>query len=180
MAYLACDSFTSQWQSKVFKQYGVDQYQMMLGVNFWSLFFTGLSLIQSGEGYESLVFLADDPLALYHQVILSITSAVGQLFIFYTIKELGPVIFTIMMTTRQVDSPPDETKHLKSLLICFLSFSSPQDFLFVSFLYIVCPSIELDVNTWSYDSVRHCFLQNQEERSRLRWTRLDGCIAKVS
>jgi adenosine 3'-phospho 5'-phosphosulfate transporter B2 len=39
--YLACDSFTSQWQSKVYKQYGVDQYQMMFGVNFWSLLFTG-------------------------------------------------------------------------------------------------------------------------------------------
>jgi solute carrier family 35 (adenosine 3'-phospho 5'-phosphosulfate transporter), member B2 len=39
--YLACDSFTSQWQSKVYKQYGIDQYQMMLGINFWSLIFTG-------------------------------------------------------------------------------------------------------------------------------------------
>ena len=28
----------------------------------------------------------------------------GQLFIFYTIKEFGPVIFTILMTTRQIIS----------------------------------------------------------------------------
>jgi solute carrier family 35 (adenosine 3'-phospho 5'-phosphosulfate transporter), member B2 len=28
----------------------------------------------------------------------------GQLFIFYTIKEFGPVVFTIMMTTRQIFS----------------------------------------------------------------------------
>ena len=41
ISYLACDSFTSQWQSKVYKQYGVDQYQMMFGINFWSIFFTG-------------------------------------------------------------------------------------------------------------------------------------------
>ncbi len=26
----------------------------------------------------------------------------GQLFIFYTIKEFGPVLFTIIMTTRQI------------------------------------------------------------------------------
>ena len=39
--YLACDSFTSQWQSKVYKQYGIDQFQMMLGINFWSILFTG-------------------------------------------------------------------------------------------------------------------------------------------
>lgn len=29
--YLMADSFTSQWQSKVYKSHGVDQYQMMLG-----------------------------------------------------------------------------------------------------------------------------------------------------
>lgn len=40
--YLFCDAFTSQWQSRVFKRSGVDQYQMMLGVNFWSIVFTGM------------------------------------------------------------------------------------------------------------------------------------------
>lgn len=34
--------------------------------------------------------------------ILSISSAIGQLFIFYTISSFGPVVFTIMMTIRQV------------------------------------------------------------------------------
>jgi adenosine 3'-phospho 5'-phosphosulfate transporter B2 len=64
----------------------------------------GISLIQSGEGAKSLFFIFEDSLAMYHQVVLSITSAVGQLFIFYTIKEFGPVIFTIFMTTRQIFS----------------------------------------------------------------------------
>ena len=49
-------------------------------------------------------FILEDSLAMYHTIILSITSAVGQLFIFYTIKEFGPVIFTIFMTTRQIFS----------------------------------------------------------------------------
>lgn len=102
--YLAMDSFTSQWQSRVYKQYQVDQYQMMSGNNFWSLFFTGITLLYTGEGYQSIIFIMADSLALYHQIILSITSAVGQLFIFYTIKEFGPVIFTIFMTTRQIFS----------------------------------------------------------------------------
>lgn len=39
--YLACDSFTSQWQSKVFKMHSIDQYEMMLGNNIWALFLTG-------------------------------------------------------------------------------------------------------------------------------------------
>ena len=100
--YLACDSFTSQWQSKVFKTYGIDQYQMMFGINIWSILFTSAFLIESGEGIESIMFILDDPRAMMDTILLSISSAVGQLFIFYTIKEFGPVMFTIMMTTRQV------------------------------------------------------------------------------
>jgi adenosine 3'-phospho 5'-phosphosulfate transporter B2 len=102
--YLLCDSFTSQWQSKVYKQYGIDQYQMMLGVNIWSMIMTGITLVHSGEGLTSLAFIMSDSLAFFHMIILSITSATGQLFIFYTIKEFGPVVFTIMMTTRQIFS----------------------------------------------------------------------------
>lgn len=41
LCYLFCDSFTSQWQSRVYKKHGIDQYQMMLGVNFWSIVLTG-------------------------------------------------------------------------------------------------------------------------------------------
>jgi adenosine 3'-phospho 5'-phosphosulfate transporter B2 len=102
--YLTCDSFTSQWQDRVYKAYSVNQYQMMLGVNIWSMFFTGVSLIRSGEGVESFIFIMGDAKALTHMIILSITSATGQLFIYYTVKEFGPVTFTIIMTTRQIFS----------------------------------------------------------------------------
>lgn len=102
--YLLCDSFTSQWQSRVFKSYGIDQYQMMLGVNLWSMLLTGLTLYNSGDFFSSVAFLMSDTNAFMHMFVLSLTSATGQLFIFYTIKELGPVIFTIIMTTRQIFS----------------------------------------------------------------------------
>lgn len=36
-------------------------------------------------------------------IILSISSAIGQMFIFYTIANFGPVVFTIIMTLRQVN-----------------------------------------------------------------------------
>jgi adenosine 3'-phospho 5'-phosphosulfate transporter B2 len=102
--YLFCDAFTSQWQSRVYKQFSIDQYQMMLGVNIWSMCMTGVTLFHSGEFFSSLAFILSDSNAFLHMTILSITSATGQLFIFYTIKELGPVIFTIIMTTRQIFS----------------------------------------------------------------------------
>lgn len=128
-AYLLCDSFTSQWQSKVYKEYGVDQYQMMLGVNIWSMMFTGITLIQSGEGLESLAFIMADATAFLHMVILSITSATGQLFIYYTIKEFGPVVFTIIMTTRQIIS----------LFISCMMFSHSMHLLgFIGSLLVFC------------------------------------------
>ena len=104
LTYLICDSFTSQWQSRVLKKYQIDQYQMMLGINIWSCGLTALTLLQSGEGLLSIAFIIKDTSAFVDNIILSVTSAVGQLFIFYTIKEHGPVVFTIIMTTRQLFS----------------------------------------------------------------------------
>jgi len=100
--YVFCDSFTSQWQDRVYKTYHVDQYAMMFGVNFFSLSFTAANLLATGEMRLALEFLAGDPAALANVLTLSFTSATGQLFIFYTIKKFGPIVFTIMMTTRQM------------------------------------------------------------------------------
>eukprot|EP00640_Fibrocapsa_japonica_P000117 CAMPEP_0113943626 /NCGR_PEP_ID=MMETSP1339-20121228/26935_1 /TAXON_ID=94617 /ORGANISM="Fibrocapsa japonica" /LENGTH=377 /DNA_ID=CAMNT_0000948561 /DNA_START=119 /DNA_END=1252 /DNA_ORIENTATION=+ /assembly_acc=CAM_ASM_000762 len=100
--YLTCDSFTSQWQSRVYSSYHVNQFQMMLGVNCFSVFFTVVTLLQTGEGIKSLRFLGRNPEALVNILTLSVCSATGQLFIYYTIKKFGPIVFTIIMTTRQM------------------------------------------------------------------------------
>jgi adenosine 3'-phospho 5'-phosphosulfate transporter B2 len=102
--YVIADSLTSQWQSRVFKQHKVDQFQMMFGVNFFSILFTSISLLQTGSLFVCSKFIFANPEALMHVAVLSFTSATGQLFIFYTIKKFGPIIFTIIMTTRQMFS----------------------------------------------------------------------------
>ena len=96
-----CDSFTSQWQDRVYKTYRVDQYQMMFGVNFFSLLFTSMNLLWTGEMGLSLAFLAANPAALANVLTLSLTSATGQLFIFYTISKYGPLVFATIQTVRQ-------------------------------------------------------------------------------
>ena len=100
--YLLSDSFTSQWQDTVFKKYTVDQFEMMFGINCFSVLFTLVSLFWSGEFWTSLQNIQEDPLVFYHLLIMSICSATGQMFIFFTIKRFGPIIFTIMMTIRQM------------------------------------------------------------------------------
>ena len=57
--YVAADSFTSQWQSRVYKSHPqVDQFQMMLAVNVWSAGLTLAALVFSSELVVSLDFLA--------------------------------------------------------------------------------------------------------------------------
>jgi adenosine 3'-phospho 5'-phosphosulfate transporter B2 len=105
--YVLFDSFTSQWQDKVYQEYGkanVDQYQMMLGVNISAICITTAGLILSGDLPIVIEFLTANPEAFRYNIITAITSASGQLCIFYTIKEFGPLPFTIIMTTRQMIS----------------------------------------------------------------------------
>lgn len=138
LMYITSDSFTSQWQSRVYADYGkenVDPYQMMLGVNVNAIVLTTLGLIISGDVPKVWAFLLANPICFRYNVITAITSASGQLCIFYTIKEVrgmkprpldeyqvgdlfgfvshyflhvflqfGPIVFTIIMTTRQMFS----------------------------------------------------------------------------
>jgi solute carrier family 35 (adenosine 3'-phospho 5'-phosphosulfate transporter), member B2 len=94
LMYVSFDSFTSQWQDKVYQQYGrpnVDPYQMMLGVNTSAICITTLGLVVTGDLPIVFEFLAANPLVLKYNIITAITSASGQLCIFYTIKEFGPI-----------------------------------------------------------------------------------------
>ena len=72
----------------------------------------------------------NDSDAFVNMLVLSITSASGQLVIYYTIKEFGPVIFTIMMTVRQI---------LSLLISCGLNSHSLQlySWVAVAFVFLV-------------------------------------------
>jgi adenosine 3'-phospho 5'-phosphosulfate transporter B2 len=107
VAYVCFDSFTSQWQDKIYHTYGkgnVDPYQMMLGVNTSAIIITTAGLLLSGDFPIVIEFLKVNPMVFQYNVITAITSASGQLCIYYTIKEFGPIVFTIIMTTRQMIS----------------------------------------------------------------------------
>lgn len=107
LMYISFDSFTSQWQDKIYTQYGrnnVDPYQMMLGVNISAICITTAGLVVTGDFPIVAEFLRANPIVIRYNIITAITSASGQLCIFYTIKEFGPIVFTIIMTTRQMMS----------------------------------------------------------------------------
>ena len=102
--YICSDAFTSQWQDKINKRYETSTYQMMFGVNCSAILITMAGLFATNEIPLVMEFLLHNPEAVWNNVITAITSATGQMFIFYTIKTFGPVVFTIIMTTRQMIS----------------------------------------------------------------------------
>jgi adenosine 3'-phospho 5'-phosphosulfate transporter B2 len=102
-AYVLTDSFTSQWQSKLYTDYGkIDQFHMMFGVNLSSIILTISALVLSGELPAVIEFFHYHPESFWFNMLTAVTSTTGQIAIFYTIKRFGAIIFTIIMTTRQV------------------------------------------------------------------------------
>jgi adenosine 3'-phospho 5'-phosphosulfate transporter B2 len=101
LCYLWFDSFTSNWQNELFTQYKMTPVQMMFGINIFSSLFTLVSLILQRHFFSSLSFLLSHQEFAFHSIVLSLCSAFGQLFIFYTIAQFGPLVFTLVMTSRQ-------------------------------------------------------------------------------
>ncbi|CAG0885626.1 unnamed protein product [Darwinula stevensoni] len=101
VGYLVFDSFTSNWQGELFTRYRMSSLQMMCGVNIFSTTLTLVSLLQQGSFFESLRFMFTFPAFFIDCVLLSMCSAIGQLFIYYTIHQFGAVVFIIIMTIRQ-------------------------------------------------------------------------------
>ena len=104
VGYMCFDSFTSNWQGALYTEYKMSSIQMMAGVNLFSCILTSVLLLQQGVFVTSFAFMSQYSGFTFDCVTLSICSAVGQLFIFHTISSYGPVVFTIIMTCRQVVS----------------------------------------------------------------------------
>jgi len=111
MLYVTFDAFTSNWQGKLFDKYGISSLQMMAVINFYSIAFTLASLTETGSLVESLKLILNCKELFKDCLLLSICSATGQLFVFYTISQFGPLAFTTIMTLRQA---------LAILLSCFI------------------------------------------------------------
>ncbi|KAL0819154.1 hypothetical protein ABMA28_008409 [Loxostege sticticalis] len=101
--YMVCDSFTSSWQGALFTNYNCSSLQMLCGVNLFSCVLTAASLVHHSNTQHSLRLLQHPVFAL-DVLLLSASSAVGQLLIYRTIARFGAVVFTIIMTLRQAVS----------------------------------------------------------------------------
>jgi adenosine 3'-phospho 5'-phosphosulfate transporter B2 len=109
-------SFTGQWQTRMFNlNKALSPLQMMLIMNAFSAVFSFITLVHQEKLTSALTFIYVHPPIILHLVLFCICSTVGQLFIFYTVKNFGAVVFSIIMSMRILFS---------TLLSCFV-YSHP-------------------------------------------------------
>jgi len=103
--FFACDGFTSQWQTALYTMYPkLTQTQMMLGGNLLGLCLTLGSTVLFNPAKLDVTVIWSRPEVLSRVVVLGLVSALGQFCIYYTIRVLGPLSFTWIMTARQLFS----------------------------------------------------------------------------
>jgi len=105
MTFLVADALTSNGEKKIYNLWPeFDNVQMMFAVGFWTLIFSAVTVLTTVSFGAMVTFFGNNPAAIGHVIGLSVCSAGGQYLIFYIIKHHGPVIFSIMMTVRQMFS----------------------------------------------------------------------------
>lgn len=99
--FLFFDSFTSQFQSRMFQRHrDLSMVELMFATSAFSTVLSFVTLVHTGELKPALNFVMEHSEIHLHFLLFSMCSTIGQLFIFYTIKNFGAVVFTLIMTTR--------------------------------------------------------------------------------
>lgn len=101
VCFLFFDSFTSQWQSRMFQRHrDLSMVELMFATSAFSTVLSFVTLLHTKELYPAFSFVYRHSEIHLHFFLFSICSTIGQLFIFYTIKNFGAVVFTLIMTIR--------------------------------------------------------------------------------
>ena len=146
--FLFFDSFTAQWQTRMFTiKKEMSPLQMMLVINAFSSAFSFITLVHQEELYVAMSFVYAHPIISLHMLIFTICSTVGQLYIFYTVKNFGAVVFSIIMSMRI----------LLSVLLSCLVYSHPVTELGVVGIVVV------------FGAITYRIMRKTEGKALLRW-----------
>jgi solute carrier family 35 (adenosine 3'-phospho 5'-phosphosulfate transporter), member B2 len=101
MMFLLIDSFTAQWQKRMFDlKKEMSPVQMMLIMNAFSSAFSFVTLVHQEELWSVYNFVVTHPAIIPHLLVFTLCATVGQIYIFYTVKHFGAVVFSMIMSTR--------------------------------------------------------------------------------
>ncbi|MDP2434765.1 MAG: hypothetical protein Q8P67_03390 [archaeon] len=102
--FLFTDGFTSTLQERLFRSNRSSTYNQMLYNNLVSLCICVVTLELKQGLAASLLFCLANPTFLLYSLALSLSAALGQVFIYYTIQELGALFYSVCMVSRQLVS----------------------------------------------------------------------------
>mmetsp|Transcript_19911 Transcript_19911/g.28996 ORF Transcript_19911/g.28996 Transcript_19911/m.28996 type:complete len:354 (-) Transcript_19911:597-1658(-) len=100
-ASLICDGFTGPFQERIVAASNPTSHQMMFWQNFWAAVWLFAASAGSGQGVTGTLFFYRHPEALKDGFFFCLASAVGQNFIFYTVRNLSALTCTTITTTRK-------------------------------------------------------------------------------
>jgi adenosine 3'-phospho 5'-phosphosulfate transporter B2 len=104
LGFLLCDAVTPSLQKRAFSNSNLDAFQMMFWIGAASSLYAGAMLYFSGDLNHSIAFVMSRPDAMIDVMALSLIATLGQIFIYVTVQKHGPVVLSMVMTTRQVFS----------------------------------------------------------------------------
>jgi adenosine 3'-phospho 5'-phosphosulfate transporter B2 len=126
--FLVFDSFTGQFQSRMFQKHKLLSVpELLFATNAFSTVLSLITLVHTDELKPALEFVTTHTEIHLHFFLFSVCSTIGQLLIFYTIKNFGAVIFAVIMVVRV----------LCSILISCIIYEHEIDAVGLSGLFIV-------------------------------------------
>lgn len=98
---LTMDGLTGAVQERMKTQHKTKSVHMMYSMNLWSTCFLAIITIFTGEIWQFKSFVGRHSSIISDISLFSALSAIGQLFIFLTVTEFGPLACSILTTTRK-------------------------------------------------------------------------------
>ncbi|XP_063242493.1 solute carrier family 35 member B1 [Bacillus rossius redtenbacheri] len=98
---LTMDGLTGAIQERMRAEHQTKSGHMMLNMNLWSILYVSFAVIMSGEIFAFITFVQNHPSIIWQILTFSVTSALGQFFIFLTVSDFGPLPCSIITTTRK-------------------------------------------------------------------------------
>ncbi len=99
---LLCDGITGPLQERLVARHKPSTHQLMLWQNMCAFAWLSTALVVSGEGREALAFVTRYPAVLKNIFAFAALSALGQNFIFYTVRHFSALAVTTITTTRKM------------------------------------------------------------------------------
>lgn len=99
---LICDGLIPDFQAEIKTKYKPSPLEMFEHMNKWKTILSFTYSIFTVEISSVVLFFIDHPLCFFHLLCLSLTGAVGQIFIYWMISNFRQHVVPFIITTRKI------------------------------------------------------------------------------